>query len=269
MPDYPYCHYLFFIERNGQYTFLEEQMINDAGPGSEIFEAEMQRWAVELGLASVSDAAPEELLFQLYDGKGGSFLTQLSEMSEAERQLVCQKLDKILQHGTAEQQSLYMDAVQTLSWCAYSFNDDQQQAYDYFLEYSARSAQAAQQAQQIMDALAAEGTITLEYRENGSVNTRTLDPSQGVTPLRAAAFSDSFFWAEAAPVEDGVLPEPKLALSSRNGDITVTVWGPCPQVYCVYQGQTYAFLAAGTATGFDGDRPFTYLRKWYDDANAQ
>lgn len=266
MPDYPYCHYLFFIERNGQYTFLEEQMINDAGPGSEIFEAEMQRWAVELGLASVSDAAPEELLFQLYDGKGGSFLTQLSEMSDAEQQFVCQKLDMILQHGTAEQQSLYMDAVQTLSWCAYSFNDAQQQAYDYFLEYSARSAQAAQQAQLIMDALVAEGTITLEYWENGSVNTRALDPTQGVTPLRAAAFSDSFFWAEAAPVEDGALPEPKLTLSSRNGDITVTVWGPCPQVYCVYQGRTYAFLAAGTATGFDGDRPFTYLRKWYDEA---
>ena len=269
MPDYPYCHYLFFIERNGQYTFLEEQMINDAGPGSEIFEAEMQRWAVELGLASVSDAAPEELLFQLYDGKGGQFLTQLSTMSETDRQTVCQKLDVILQEGTAEQQSLYMDAVQSLSWCAYSFNDDQQQAYDYFLEYSARSAQAAQQAQLIMDALVAEGTITLEYRENGSVNTRALDPTQGVTPLRATAFSDSFFWAEAAPIEDGVLPEPKLTLSSRNGDVTVTVWGPCPQVCCVYQGRTYAFLAAGTATGFDGDHPFTYLRKWYDDANAQ
>ena len=266
MPDYPYCHYLFFIERNGQYTFLEEQMINDAGPGSEIFEAEMQRWAVELGLSSVADTAPEELLHQLYDGMGGQFLTQLSTMSDAEQQFVCQKLDMILQHGTAEQQSLYMDAVQTLSWCAYSFNDAQQQAYDYFLEYSARSAQAAQQAQLIMDALVAEGTITLEYWENGSVNTRALDPTQGVTPLRAAAFSDSFFWAEAAPVEDGALPEPKLTLSSRNGDITVTVWGPCPQVYCVYQGRTYAFLAAGTATGFDGDRPFTYLRKWYDEA---
>ena len=120
-----------------------------------------------------------------------------------------------------------------------------------------------------MDALVSEGTITLEYRENGSVNIRTLDPSQGVTSLRAAAFSDSFFCAEAAPIEDGALPEPKLTLSSRNGDITVTVWGPCPQVYCVYQDRTYAFLAAGTATGFDGDRPFTYLRKWYDDAKAQ
>ena len=269
MPDYPYCHYLFFTETDGQYTFLEEWMLNDGGPGSKVFEAEMQRWAVELGLSSVADTTPEELLHQLYDGKGGSFLTQLSEMSDAEQQFVCQKLDMILQHGTAEQQSLYMDAVQTLSWCAYSFNDDQQQAYDYFLEYSARSAQAAQQAQQIMDALVAEETITLEYRENGSVNTRTLDPTQGVTPLRAAAFSDSFFWVEAAPVEDGALPEPKLTLSSRNGDITVTVWGPCPQVCCVYQGRTYAFLAAGTATGFDGDRPFTYLRKWYDDANAQ
>ena len=162
MPDYPYCHYLFFTETDGQYTFLEEWMLNDGGPGSKVFDAEMQRWAVELGLSSVSDATPEELLLQLYDGKGGRFLTQLSGMSEAERQLVCQKLDKILQHGTAEQQSLYMDAVQSLSWCAYSFNDAQQQAYDYFLEYSARSAQAAQQAQQIMDALVSEGTITLE-----------------------------------------------------------------------------------------------------------
>lgn len=269
MPDYPYCHYLFFIERNGQYTFLEEQMINDAGPGSEIFEAEMQRWAVELGLASVSDAAPEELLFQLYDGKGGQFLTQLSTMSETDRQTVCQKLDVILQEGTAEQQSLYLDAVQTMAWCSHSFDGAQREAYDYFLEHSARSSQAAYRAQAVMDALVSEGTITLEYRENGSVNTRALDPTQGVTPLRAAAFSDSFFWAEAAPIEDGALPEPKLTLSSRNGDITVTVWGPCPQVYCVYQDRTYAFLAAGTATGFDGDRPFTYLRKWYDDAKAQ
>lgn len=269
MPDYPYCHYLFFTETDGQYTFLEEWMLNDGGPGSKVFDAEMQRWAVELGLSSVADTTPEELLHQLYDGMGGQFLTQLSTMSETDRQTVCQKLDVILQEGTAEQQSLYMDAVQSLSWCAYSFNDAQQQAYDYFLEYSARSAQAAQQAQQIMDALVSEGTITLEYRENGSVNIRTLDPSQGVTSLRAAAFSDSFFWAEAAPIEDGALPEPKLTLSSRNGDVTITVWGPCPQVYCVYQGRTYAFLAAGTATGFDGDRPFTYLRKWYDDAKAQ
>lgn len=269
MPDYPYCHYLFFIERNGQYIFLEEQMINDAGPGSEIFEAEMQRWAVELGLSSVADTTPEELLHQLYDGKGGNFLTQLSTMSETDRQTVCQKLDVILQEGTAEQQSLYLDAVQTMAWCSHSFDGAQREAYDYFLEHSARSSQAAQQAQQIMDALVSEGTITLEYRENGSVNTRALDPTQGVTPLRATAFSDSFFWAEAAPIEDGALPEPKLTLSSRNGDVTITVWGPCPQVCCVYQGRTYAFLAAGIATGFDGDRPFTYLRKWYDDANAQ
>lgn len=269
MPDYPYCHYLFFTETDGQYTFLEEWMLNDGGPGSKVFDAEMQRWAVELGLSSVADTTPEELLHQLYDGMGGQFLTQLSTMSETDRQTVCQKLDVILQEGTAEQQSLYLDAVQTMAWCSHSFDGAQREAYDYFLEHSARSSQAAQQAQQIMDALVSEGTITLEYWENGSVNTRALDPTQGVTPLRAAAFSDSFFWAEAAPIEDGALPEPKLTLSSRNGDITVTVWGPCPQVYCVYQDRTYAFLAAGTATGFDGDRPFTYLRKWYDDAKAQ
>lgn len=269
MPDYPYCHYLLFAEKDGQYTFLKEQMINDGGPGTPFFEAEMLWLAADAGLTSLTDAAPEELLLQLYDGKGGRFLTQLSTMSETDRQTVCQKLDVILQEGTAEQQSLYLDAVQTMAWCSHSFDGAQREAYDYFLEHSARSSQAAQQAQQIMDALVSEGTITLEYWENGSVNTRALDPTQGVTPLRAAAFSDSFFWAEAAPIEDGALPEPKLTLSSRNGDITVTVWGPCPQVYCVYQDRTYAFLAAGTATGFDGDRPFTYLRKWYDDAKAQ
>ena len=62
MPDYPYCHYLFFTETDGQYTFLEEWMLNDGGPGSKVFDAEMQRWAVELGLSSVADTTPEELL---------------------------------------------------------------------------------------------------------------------------------------------------------------------------------------------------------------
>ena len=33
-----------------------------AAPAPKVFEAEMQRWAVELGLSSVADAAPEELL---------------------------------------------------------------------------------------------------------------------------------------------------------------------------------------------------------------
>ena len=79
MPDYPYCHYLFFTETDGQYTFLEEWMLNDGGPGSKVFDAEMQRWAVELGLSSVADTTPEELLHQLYDGMGGQFLTQHHE----------------------------------------------------------------------------------------------------------------------------------------------------------------------------------------------
>ena len=125
MPDYPYCHYLFFTETDGQYTFLEEWMLNDGGPGSKVFDAEMQRWAVELGLSSVADTTPEELLHQLYDGMGGQFLTQLSSMSETDRQTVCQKLDVILQEGTAEQQSLYLDAVQTMAWCSHSFDGAQ------------------------------------------------------------------------------------------------------------------------------------------------
>lgn len=186
MPDYPYCHYLLFAEKDGQYTFLKEQMINDGGPGTPFFEAEMLWLAADAGLTSLTDAAPEELLSQLYDGSGGRFLTYLSAMSETDRQTVCQKLDVILQEGTAEQQSLYLDAVQTMAWCSHSFDGAQREAYDYFLEHSARSSQAAQQAQQIMDALVSEGTITLEYWENGSVNTRALDPTQGVTPLRAA-----------------------------------------------------------------------------------
>ena len=94
----------------------------------------------------MADAAPEELLSQLYDGSGGRFLTYLSAMSETDRQTVCQKLDVILQEGTAEQQSLYLDAVQTMAWCSHSFDGAQREAYDYFLEHSARSSQAAYRA---------------------------------------------------------------------------------------------------------------------------
>ena len=73
----------------------------------------------------MADAAPEELLSQLYDGSGGRFLTYLSAMSKTDRQTVCQKLDVILQEGTAEQQSLYLDAVQTMAWCSHSFDGAQ------------------------------------------------------------------------------------------------------------------------------------------------
>lgn len=101
----------------------------------------------------MADAAPEELLSQLYDGSGGRFLTYLSAMSETDRQTVCRKLDTILQGGTAEQQSLYLDAVQTMAWCSHFFDGAQREAYDYFLEHSARSSQAAYRAQAVMDAL--------------------------------------------------------------------------------------------------------------------
>lgn len=266
MPDYPYCHYLFFIERNGQYTFLEEQMINDAGPGSEIFEAEMQRWAVELGLSSVADTTPEELLHQLYDGKGGSFLTQLSEMSDAEQQFVCQKLDMILQHGTAEQQSLYMDAVQTLSWCAYSFNDDQQQAYDYFLEYSARSAQAAYRAQAVMDALTGGGAVQMRLEPADGVRggDYTVGVSDGSGAVRAQGFSGSFYWATAS---DSDPSGSSITLQSPDGRCTITAWENSSIVRCEEPGETAWLMAASTSSApYDGNTVFTYLRKWYDEA---
>lgn len=191
MPDYPYCHYLFFTETDGQYTFLEEWMLNDGGPGSKVFDAEMQRWAVELGLSSVADTTPEELLHQLYDGMGGQFLTQLSTMSETDRQTVCQKLDVILQEGTAEQQSLYLDAVQTMAWCSHSFDGAQREAYDYFLEHSARSSQAAYRAQAVMDALTGGGAVQMRLEPADGVRggDYTVGVSDGSGAVRAQGFS--------------------------------------------------------------------------------
>lgn len=266
MPDYPYCHYLFFIERNGQYTFLEEQMINDAGPGSEIFEAEMQRWAVELGLASVSDAAPEELLFQLYDGKGGRFLTYLSAMSETDRQTVCRKLDTILQGGTAEQQSLYLDAVQTMAWCSHSFDGAQREAYDYFLEHSARSSQAAYRAQAVMDALTGGGAVQMRLEPADGVRggDYTVGVSDGSGAVRAQGFSGSFYWATAS---DSDPSGSSITLQSPDGRCTITAWENSSIVRCEEPGETAWLMAASTSSApYDGNTVFTYLRKWYDEA---
>ena len=266
MPDYPYCHYLFFIERDGQYTFLEEQMINDAGPGSEIFEAEMQRWAVELGLASVADAAPEELLSQLYDGSGGRFLTYLSAMSETERQLVCQKLDTILQHGTAEQQSLYLDAVQTMAWCSHSFDDAQREAYDYFLEHSARSSQAAYRAQAVMDALTDGGTVQMDLEPADGVRggAYTVSVTDGSGAVRAQGFSGSFYWATAS---DSSPSGSSITLQSPDGRYAITAWENSSIVRCEEPGETAWLMAASTSSApYDGNTVFTYLRKWYDEA---
>ena len=145
----------------------------------------------------MADTTPEELLLQLYDGKGGRFLTQLSGMSEAERQLVCQKLDTILQYGTAEQQSLYLDAVQTMAWCSHSFDGAQREAYDYFLEHSARSSQAAYRAQAVMDALTGGGAVQMRLEPADGVRggDYTVGVSDGSGAVRAQGFSGSFYWA--------------------------------------------------------------------------
>ena len=265
MPDYPYCHYLFFIENDGQYTFLEERMINDGGPGSEPFDAEMQRWAVELGLASAADATPEELLNQLYIGSGGQFLTQLSEMSGEERQDVCRQLDKILQSGTAEQQSTYLDAVQTMAWCSYSFNDAQREAYDYFLDNSARSSQSAARAQAIMDALTSGGTVTLDLTPADGIGggAYTAAVSDGTGAIRAQGFSGSFYWATASSFQAS---GSSITIKSPSGNDSITAWEGSNIIRCTDAGERVYLMAAATSSApYDGNTVFTYLRKWYDE----
>ena len=266
MPDYPYCHYLFFTETDGQYTFLEEWMLNDGGPGSKVFDAEMQRWAVELGLSSVADTTPEELLHQLYDGMGGRFLTQLSAMSETDRQTVCQKLDIILQEGTAEQQSLYLDAVQTMAWCSHSFDGAQREAYDYFLEHSARSSQAAYRAQAVMDALTGGGAVQMRLEPADGVRggDYTVGVSDGSGAVRAQGFSGSFYWATAS---DSDPSGSSITLQSPDGRCTITAWENSSIVRCEEPGETAWLMAASTSSApYDGNTVFTYLRKWYDEA---
>lgn len=266
MPDYPYCHYLFFIERDGQYTFLEEWMLNDGGPGSKVFDAEMQRWAVELGLSSVADTTPEELLHQLYDGMGGQFLTQLSTMSETDRQTVCRKLDTILQGGTAEQQSLYLDAVQTMAWCSHSFDGAQRDAYDYFLEHSARSSQAAYRAQAVMDALTGGGAVQMRLEPADGVRggDYTVGVSDGSGAVRAQGFSGNFYWATAS---DSDPSGSSITLQSPDGRCTITAWENSSIVRCEEPGETAWLMAASTSSApYDGNTVFTYLRKWYDEA---
>ena len=266
MPDYPYCHYLFFTETDGQYTFLEEWMLNDGGPGSKVFDAEMQRWAVELGLSSVADTTPEELLHQLYDGMGGQFLTQLSTMSETDRQTVCQKLDVILQEGTAEQQSLYLDAVQTMAWCSHSFDGAQWEAYDYFLEHSARSSQAAYRAQAVMDALTGGGAVQMRLEPADGVRggDYTVGVSDGSGAVRAQGFSGSFYWATAS---DSDPSGSSITLQSPDGRCTITAWENSSIVRCEEPGETAWLMAASTSSApYDGNTVFTYLRKWYDEA---
>ena len=80
------------------------------------------RW---IGLASVADATPEELLSQLYDGSGGQFLDPAQHHERNGPANRVPEAGFILQEGTAEQQSLYLDAVQTMAWCSHSFDGAQ------------------------------------------------------------------------------------------------------------------------------------------------
>lgn len=267
MIGYPYCNYLFFLEKDGQRTFLEMRMINDAAPGTEMFAAEMDEWAVELGISTVDNTEDRALLNQLYNNPS-QFLTKLSRMEEAEQRDICRRLWAFQKNSGTYEQSLYISAIQTLHWINNTSPEQEAAAFDILLQ-EAHADEAAAQAQTILNALTAEGPITLTLYDDqtGSATVCALDPTESVTAARTAAFSDSFFWTDttALPVS-GWVDAPRLTLTSAKGDVTLTVFKTVEQVYCEYQGQTYAFLAAGTATGFDGDRTYTYFRKWFDDA---
>lgn len=255
---------LAFMEKDGELTFLNDRHVS-VDLDLEPFNAEMQRWAVKLGLASAADATPEELLNQLYIGSGGQFLTQLSEMSEEERRDVCRQLDEILQSGTAEQQSTYLDAVQTMAWCSYSFNDAQREAYDYFLDNSARSSQSAARAQAIMDALTSGGTVTLDLTPADGVGggAYTTAVSDGTGAIRAQGFSGSFYWATASNFQAS---GSSITIKSPSGDDSITAWEGSNIIRCTDGGEWVYLMAAATSSApYDGNTVFTYLRKWYDE----
>ena len=193
-------------------------------------------------------------------------LTQLSTMSETDRQTVCQKLDVILQEGTAEQQSLYLDAVQTMAWCSHSFDGAQREAYDYFLEHSARSSQAAYRAQAVMDALTGGGAVQMRLEPADGVRggDYTVGVSDGSGAVRAQGFSGSFYWATAS---DSDPSGSSITLQSPDGRCTITAWENSSIVRCEEPGETAWLMAASTSSApYDGNTVFTYLRKWYDEA---
>ena len=152
-PDNTWNLYLYFMEQDGLYTYLNDQYDIDITPPSATFDAEMQRLAVELGLASVEDARPQDILNQLSAGASGRFLTQLSGMGETERQFVCQQLNYLLEVGSETQKRTYLDAMQTMAWYSYAFDDAQKDAYDDLLEHVVRASRGAQEIQTVMDAM--------------------------------------------------------------------------------------------------------------------
>lgn len=187
-------------------------------------------------------------------------------MSETDRQTVCQKLDVILQEGTAEQQSLYLDAVQTMAWCSHSFDGAQREAYDYFLEHSARSSQAAYRAQAVMDALTGGGAVQMRLEPADGVRggDYTVGVSDGSGAVRAQGFSGSFYWATAS---DSDPSGSSITLQSPDGRCTITAWENSSIVRCEEPGETAWLMAASTSSApYDGNTVFTYLRKWYDEA---
>lgn len=187
-------------------------------------------------------------------------------MSEAEQQLVCQKLDMILQHGTAEQQSLYMDAVQSMAWSSHSFDDAQREAYNYFLDNSARCSQSAEKVGAVMDALTSGGTVTLDLAPADGIRggAYTVRVSDGTGTVRAKGFAGNFYWATAAKTDPS---GSSVTLQSQDGGYAITAWEGSSIIRCKEPGETVYLVADATSSApYDGNTAFTYLRKWYDEA---
>jgi hypothetical protein len=117
-----------------------------------------------------------------------------------------------------------------------------------------------------MDALTGGGAVQMRLEPADGVRggDYTVGVSDGSGAVRAQGFSGSFYWATAS---DSDPSGSSITLQSPDGRCTITAWENSSIVRCEEPGETAWLMAASTSSApYDGNTVFTYLRKWYDEA---
>lgn len=117
-----------------------------------------------------------------------------------------------------------------------------------------------------MDALTGGGAVQMRLEPADGVRggDYTVGVSDGSGAVRAQGFSGSFYWATAS---DSDPSGSSITLQSPDGRCTITAWENSSIVRCEEPGEPAWLMAASTSSApYDGNTVFTYLRKWYDEA---
>ena len=251
--------YLIFLAEGDKRTLLNHDIPNDTFPEAPAFRGEMGYLLLDHGLLQPQDISTGDLVHMFYPN-AVTFFNTMAEYGDDQLYPLLQRLAAHYQTLSAPDCAYIDDPLQYIMWNGSDLTEAGRRAYRLLLPMLGSGlSEPAQQAQAVLDAIVADGNVTMSY--NGKSYTASKDYGNGPNRLYTFPYSYRFY-----PTEGGY-PDTSDALkvSSTDGSAAFYCWPNSLAVFCTL-GNTEIWLMAQPVedTPLD-DSLFQFFRFWFDE----